>query len=247
MTICIRTLTRGIWSGVKENTSRDVIEKKSALNLLTAFVFATKHYLREEYSYEFDDMKDLIAHLPKFETPSSNVALDAQRPIVKNKFTAHDIATPSNIPIEISYYLSSYISSVNSRGIIEPSLVSSLQSCKITAILLHIRSFCVKNRLFYGILFIYIAAVITLVDCLTSFERILRTPIPLAYSVHLNHSIWLYLLALPYQMVYKLQYWTIPACTLASFSLLGILGIGQFGIRICFKLGVLNANKIEPA
>jgi predicted membrane chloride channel (bestrophin family) len=72
----------------------------------------------------------------------------------------------------------------------------------------------------------YILALKTLVDCLTSFERILRTPIPLAYSVHLHHAVWIYLLALPFQLVNQLNWFAIPAVTLASFALLGILGIG---------------------
>lgn len=63
-------------------------------------------------------------------------------------------------------------------------------------------------------------------DCLTGFERILRTPIPLAYSVHLHQAVWLYLLALPYQLVGVLNWFAVPAVTLASFALLGILGIG---------------------
>lgn len=63
-------------------------------------------------------------------------------------------------------------------------------------------------------------------DCLGGFERILRTPIPLAYSVHLHHATWLYLLALPYQLIGSLNWFTIPAVALAAFALLGILGIG---------------------
>ena len=66
-----------------------------------------------------------------------------------------------------------------------------------------------------------------MVDCLTAFERILRTPIPLAYSVHLHHSLWIYLLALPYQIIGPLNWWTIVVVTIASFALLGILAIGK--------------------
>lgn len=67
-------------------------------------------------------------------------------------------------------------------------------------------------------------ALTTLVECVTGLERILRTPIPLAYSVHLHQAVWLYLLSLPYQMVGVLDWFTIPAVTLASFALLRILG-----------------------
>lgn len=53
MTLAIRTLTRCIWVMVKEpEGSKSVVEKTSAINLLLAFAFATKNYLREEYSYD---------------------------------------------------------------------------------------------------------------------------------------------------------------------------------------------------
>jgi putative membrane protein len=53
MTLAIRTLTRCIWVMVKEdNSAKDVVEKASAINLLLAFSYATKNYLREEYSYD---------------------------------------------------------------------------------------------------------------------------------------------------------------------------------------------------
>ena len=55
----------------------------------------------------------------------------------------------------------------------------------------------------------------------------LNTPIPKAYAVHLEHAVWIYLLSLPYQLIKDINWWTIPAVTLASFALLGILGIGD--------------------
>ncbi|ODM91656.1 hypothetical protein Ocin01_15026 [Orchesella cincta] len=65
-----------------------------------------------------------------------------------------------------------------------------------------------------------------LVECLGGLERISRTPIPLAYSVHLAHATWLFILALPFQLIGTLNWYTIPTVTLAAFALLGILGIG---------------------
>ncbi|KAF9920640.1 hypothetical protein BGZ67_001100, partial [Mortierella alpina] len=64
MTLSIRNLTRSIWVCVAETETRDLLEKKSAINLLVAFAFATKHYLREEYGYNYDDMIDLLTHIP---------------------------------------------------------------------------------------------------------------------------------------------------------------------------------------
>lgn len=65
-----------------------------------------------------------------------------------------------------------------------------------------------------------------LVDCLGGCERILKTPMPLAYSIHLKQLILLYCLSLPFQMVGSLQWWTGPVVALISFTLFGIEEIG---------------------
>jgi len=71
------------------------------------------------------------------------------------------------------------------------------------------------------------ACVTDLVDVLSNFERILRTPIPLAYSIHLHQSVWLYILGLPFQVIGDSGWWTIPIVVLGGFCLIGILTIGQ--------------------
>ena len=66
----------------------------------------------------------------------------------------------------------------------------------------------------------------TMVECETSCERILNTPIPLAYAIHLKHLLFLYCFALPFQLVAELYWITIPAVGVISFALLGIEAIG---------------------
>ncbi|KAG0333009.1 hypothetical protein BG004_001014, partial [Podila humilis] len=206
---------------------------KSAINLLVAFAFATKHYLREEYGYNYDDMVDLLANIPKYSIPTSTQPMDwrtdapaaleglrqAQAPnlvsflsdrprhsaagpgrarrAAKSQALAFDFLTPTNIPVELSYYISSYIKSCSNKTLVDASTLTVMNN-----------------------------ALVSMIDCLTGFERILRTPIPLAYSIHLHHATWIYLLALPYQLVSNLKYLMIPAVMLCSFTLLGILGIG---------------------
>ena len=65
-----------------------------------------------------------------------------------------------------------------------------------------------------------------LVDNLGGCERILKTPIPLAYSIHLNQLLFLYCLLLPFQLVDKLGWWTGIVISLVSFTLFGIEAIG---------------------
>ncbi|KAG0074112.1 hypothetical protein BGZ90_011015 [Linnemannia elongata] len=243
MTLCIRNLTRGIWVCVAETETRDLLEKKSAINLLVAFAFATKHYLREEYGYDYDDMVDLLTHIPKYSIPSSVEPMDwrmdipttplesltpQQQPQPQQPQTsqlsasatnigrtsgtfgggrarrqsraqalAFDFLTPTNIPVELSYYIGSYIKACSNKGKVDPATLTMMNN-----------------------------ALVSMIDCLTGFERILRTPIPLAYSIHLHHATWIYLLALPFQLVSNMKELMIPATMLAAFTLLGILGIG---------------------
>jgi putative membrane protein len=69
----------------------------------------------------------------------------------------------------------------------------------------------------------------TMVDVLGSCERILKTPIPLAYSIHLKQLILLYCLSLPFPMVNDLHWWTAAVVGLISFA---VFGIEEIGIEI---------------
>lgn len=66
----------------------------------------------------------------------------------------------------------------------------------------------------------------SLVDSLGACERILKTPIPLAYAIHLKQLLLLYCLLLPFQLVHNLGWWTGAIVGLISFTLFGIEAIG---------------------
>ena len=57
-------------------------------------------------------------------------------------------------------------------------------------------------------------------------ERILKTPMPLAYAIHLKQLLLIYCLFLPFQMVRDLGWFAIPVVMVVSFTLLGIEEIG---------------------
>ena len=65
-----------------------------------------------------------------------------------------------------------------------------------------------------------------LVDCLGGCERILKTPMPLAYAIHLKQLLLIYCLSLPFQIVNDIGWFTGPIVVLISFTLLGIEAIG---------------------
>ncbi|KAF9099090.1 hypothetical protein BGX23_004061 [Mortierella sp. AD031] len=181
MTLSIRNLTRGIWVCVSETETRDVLEKKSAINLLVAFAFATKHYLREEYGYEYDDMVDLLTHIPKYSLPTSTQPMDwrtdlptplgtlqaqpnqqqgqgqsshmsekaakasnvsatgghveqhRRRQASKRRALAFDFLTPTNIPVELSYYIGSYIKACSAKQKVDPATLTMMNNALLVA------------------------------------------------------------------------------------------------------------------
>ncbi|KAH8913550.1 UPF0187-domain-containing protein [Atractiella rhizophila] len=105
--------------------------------------------------------------------------------------------TQENIPLELTLVLSSYISTLAKRKTIDAPTVS--------AMLLSVSNFT---------------------TALASLERILTTPIPVGYAIHLKHVVWLYLLVLPFQIEAALKWVSIPAVAISAFVFLGLLSIG---------------------
>lgn len=68
-----------------------------------------------------------------------------------------------------------------------------------------------------------------MVDVLGSCERILKTPIPLGYAIHLKQLLLIYCLSLPFQIVNELNWLTGLVVGLISFT---VFGIEQIGIEI---------------
>ncbi len=102
-----------------------------------------------------------------------------------------------NPPLDIAFRLGDYLEQQYRRGRLELFQLTNLQT------LLNI-----------------------MVDTLGGCERILKTPIPLAYAVHLRQLILLYCLLLPADLVDDLGWWTAPVIGIVSFALFGIEGIG---------------------
>jgi ion channel-forming bestrophin family protein len=66
-----------------------------------------------------------------------------------------------------------------------------------------------------------------MVESLTGSERILKTPIPRSYAIYLKRLLLIYCLALPFQIVGDLKWWTGAIAGLISFILLGVEEIGN--------------------
>lgn len=103
----------------------------------------------------------------------------------------------NNPPLEVAFWIGDYLQQQADRGLLDSYQLAAMQN------LLNL-----------------------LVDALGGCERILRTPMPLAYAIHLKQLLLLYCLSLPFQMVNNLGWWTGPVVALISFTLFGIEEIG---------------------
>jgi putative membrane protein len=107
------------------------------------------------------------------------------------------LKTMNNPPLEIAFWIGDYLQEETKRETLNLYQLPTLQGL-------------INN----------------LVDNLGSCERILKTPIPLAYAIHLKQLLLLYCLLLPFQLVDELGWWTGAAISLVSFTLFGIEAIG---------------------
>lgn len=93
-----------------------------------------KHYLREEYSYDYDDLKSLIGHLPAFKNKLNHSAVAPAKNLRRatRKFS-HLYTGPnpqSNIPLELVHCIAIYVKSLISRKLCDPSVIFTMNSGK---------------------------------------------------------------------------------------------------------------------
>jgi ion channel-forming bestrophin family protein len=74
-------------------------------------------------------------------------------------------------------------------------------------------------------------------DVLTGTERILNTPLPIAYTITITQISWAYILLLPFQIFHKFGNWTPVITLLAAYIILGFSAIGTeienpFGMEV---------------
>jgi hypothetical protein len=103
-----------------------------------------------------------------------------------------------NLPLEISLYISSYIALLQSTKAIDVPTTNAL-----------------------------LGALNQLVEGATSLERVLTTPLPFIYSIHLWLVTIIYCLALPLQVWPTLKWLTIPATGMMSFIFFGFIVAGE--------------------
>ncbi|KAI1131124.1 Bestrophin, RFP-TM, chloride channel-domain-containing protein [Nemania abortiva] len=200
-----------------DTAKEDILGKLTALNLVIAYAVALKHKLRfEPYTY-YDDLTDLVGHidtLARTATEEQEVTKPKKYTIFKavgenlglsfatsnpRKLLKRSEKPLGNLPLEILCYLTAYADELVANG----QLPVGMQQTTI------------YNNL--GLLN----------DVLVNAERVLNTPLPVAYAIVISQITWLYVVLLPFQLYSALKWITIPATIFASYIILGIFFIGH--------------------
>lgn len=106
----------------------------------------------------------------------------------------------NNPPLEVAFWIADYLQQQYSRDCLNAYQLTAMQN--------------IVNRM---------------VDTLGGCERILKTPMPLAYAIHLKQLLLIYCLLLPFQLVAQVNWWTGVIVALISFT---FFGIEQIGVEI---------------
>src|SRR5262245_18280403 len=109
-------------------------------------------------------------------------------------------AATANPPSMLALHMSRWIQTRIRDGKLEPIIAESLEG--------HVRN---------------------IVDSQAGCERILKTPIPFAYAVHIKQLLLIYLFTLPFALVTDMGWVSIPTSAIIAF---GMLGIEEAGVEI---------------
>ncbi|KAG8533096.1 uncharacterized protein KY384_001879 [Bacidia gigantensis] len=219
-----RDLARHIWIHADERHEKtpeagktDLLAKISALNLIVAFAIALKHKLRFEPYTNHEDLAPLISHLDTFAGEATNITPPPPpNPISRWKRGGEYLGLSfaesnprkqmkrarrnmGNLPLEILTYLSAYTSSIVKNGTLDAGVPQAQ----------------------------VLGNLASLNEVLAGTERVLNTPLPVAYSIAISQITWVYVLMLPFQLWDALRWITIPGTIIGAYIILGISAIGR--------------------
>ncbi|CAK7212455.1 hypothetical protein SEUCBS140593_001509 [Sporothrix eucalyptigena] len=214
-------LARVIWYHAKtrpDHKEKDTLAKLTAMKLLVAFAVALKHKLRFEPYTDYEDLAGFVGHIDTyageatrydpgrvpedkgqgfFKTVGESLGLSMA---VSNprKAIKRSQRPLGNLPLEIINYLACFADELTDNWQLEKPHFNPLYN-NITAL----------NEILIGT------------------ERVLTTPLPIAYAIAINQITWLYVFLLPFQLLNSLDWVTIPATLAAGYIILGLLFIGR--------------------
>ena len=193
---------------------QDLLAKINCLNMIAAYAVALKHKLRFEPYVHYDDLKHLVGHVDSFAREADQPDLERKQSVFKTagqflglpmaesnprKLLKRSRVPLGNLPLELLSHLSAYMKTLYDNGTFKVSIYQTQSLNALT----------------------------TFNDVLVGTDRILNTPLPIAYSIAISQITWVYILLLPFQLYKLLGYITIPASVFAAYIILGIALIGR--------------------
>ena len=185
------------------------------MNLLNAYACAIKHRLRFEPGIDYPDLKERVEYLDTF-AKAAEVDIPKAREYSKLKSTGEYLGVTfaesnprkrikrskkplGNLPLEILNHFSAYVHSIINNETLKIGLY--------------------QNQAITG--------VVALNECLVGLDRVLNTPLPIAYSIAISQITWVYVMVLPFQLYASLEWITIPGTIFAAYIILGLSAIGR--------------------
>lgn len=216
-----RNLARLVWIHIPERHEEDralgkadVLAKLTAMNLINAFAVSLKHRLRFEPAADYPDLAPLIGSIrtlaqeadqstlrPKEPSPWKAASEYLDIPLGQSnprKVIKQSKENLGNIPLETLNYLSAYVEETIQNGQLKTAAHQTQMMNALAA----------------------------LGDILSGTERVLNTPVPLAYSISISQITWAYILVLPFQLLQNLKWVTIFGTMLGAYIVLGLAAIG---------------------
>ncbi|KAH6898232.1 Bestrophin, RFP-TM, chloride channel-domain-containing protein [Thelonectria olida] len=224
LTLASQALGRTFWIHTKDdpNPDRDnrevIIEKLSAMNLLVAFSIALKHKLRFEPYSNYPDIHHLIGHLNTFAKNAIDSSPDLPLSRRKSFFK------------EVGEYLGVSFAASNPRKALKRTNqhLGNLPLEILNHISVILDKFVSNQQLTVPMHQTVAYNHITIMnDVMVGCERVLNTPLPIAYTIAISQITGVYVVLLPFQLVGKLGWVAIPATVAAAYIIFGLLFIGQ--------------------
>ncbi|KAH7170133.1 Bestrophin, RFP-TM, chloride channel-domain-containing protein [Dactylonectria macrodidyma] len=222
LTLASQALGRTFWVHARDPKDGDpreaILEKVSAMNLVVAFSIALKHSLRFEPYSNYPDLQHLIGHLNTFAKDA--IIAEPDLPLTRRKnffkstgeylgvsFAASNPRKAlkrttqhlGNLPLEILNHLALTLDHLVDNAQLPVPMQQTVAYNHLT----------IMN------------------DVMVGCERVLNTPLPIAYTIAISQITFVYVILLPFQLVGKLEWVAIPATIAAAYIIFGLLFIGQ--------------------
>ncbi|KZT24128.1 UPF0187-domain-containing protein [Neolentinus lepideus HHB14362 ss-1] len=226
-------------------------KKAEVLRLCLSFAYAVKHYVRDEDGVHWDDYAGLLpASIMRYDevglTQADNGSyaslensLNISSPTSPNSIAISRAGTPRDATKRVRPKRSKQKVAANSKTPLLGQSHHALDFRETSAPLPLVIAHEITRALFKFKRDGYLETVgpagtnalntlvQSMVDQMTSMERIANTPIPVSYRIHLKQAVTLYLFALPFTLIKELGWSMIPIVTVVAFTFMGIEGIAD--------------------